>query len=474
MMNNRKIFLFQKRYFFCLFFLLSCLFFPKTAHADFIDDTQNDFDSGTHTNTQWDASNNWLEMTGTGQTNGFATFTSRIIDVSSSLAWSSLNWVPIRPLYKELPNSKGVESSYSTGNADMTNNVLLFHLNESLGSLSDSSGSLNTGTANGSPTYNILGRFNTAIIFDGLNDYITVADTTTLKITGDLTLSAWVKRTGGNATYRGIVGKMAIVGGTNYKGYTLQMGNDNKFRFAVAHNLTTTDRVISNTTYTDSNWHHVVGVKSSGNLYLYVDGVLQTDTLSGATITDTGAALTIGRIYSSTDDFYFVGPIDEVAVYSRALSASEVLANYKRGALRARFQVRSCDDSVCSGESFVATGAATTAYFEEQDSNTTSLPSFNLSGIAGNNQYFQYRVAFESSSSTLSPEIGSVTIGSTASEGGGGGGGGGGNGDTGNSVPEVSDILSFFLLLAGIAYTGKVALPKLKIIVLSFRTRYEI
>ena len=42
---------------------------------------------------------------------------------------------------------------------------------------------------------------------------------------------------------------------------------------------------------------------------------------------------------------YFSGDLDEVAVYSRTLSAAEITDHYLRGALRLSFQVRSCDDA---------------------------------------------------------------------------------------------------------------------------------
>ena len=52
---------------------------------------------------------------------------------------------PQRPLCKELPDNKGIESAYPTGNADMTGNVLLMHMNEASGTVLDYSGDADDG-----------------------------------------------------------------------------------------------------------------------------------------------------------------------------------------------------------------------------------------------------------------------------------------------------------------------------------------
>jgi hypothetical protein len=75
----------------------------------------------------------------------------------------------------------------------------------------------------------------------------------------------------------------------------------------------------------DGLWHHVTAVFAGGTTAsLYVDGVLDnTGNFSRTALT--GLPVSIG---SDAATFFFVGALDEVAIYPRALSASEVAAHY--------------------------------------------------------------------------------------------------------------------------------------------------
>jgi len=153
------------------------------------DNTSTGFGGGTHNQTQWDSGNNWLELQ-VGQSSG--NFISRVMDVGCTAAWNSISWTPQRPLYKELLNNKGIESGYPEGNANMTGNVLLMHMNEASGTIVDYSGEGNNGTNSGA-LYSQTGKFNTALSFDGVDDYVEVPDNSSLDITDKITVEAWMK-----------------------------------------------------------------------------------------------------------------------------------------------------------------------------------------------------------------------------------------------------------------------------------------
>src|SRR5437867_2281895 len=73
-------------------------------------------------------------------------------------------------------------------------------------------------------------------------------------------------------------------------------------------------------TYNDGTWHHAAGVLRSGLAELYVDGVLVArDTTNPITSVRTSTLTEIGHVASD-----FVGDIDEVRVFTRALSAAEI------------------------------------------------------------------------------------------------------------------------------------------------------
>jgi Concanavalin A-like lectin/glucanases superfamily/Immunoglobulin I-set domain/Immunoglobulin domain/Domain of unknown function (DUF2341) len=87
----------------------------------------------------------------------------------------------------------------------------------------------------------------------------------------------------------------------------------------------------------DVLWHHVVGVcdEAAGHIYLYLDGVL----LATGNITPNSgllaatAPLSIGARQSGNTspanyDFQFIGLIDDVAIYNKALTAAQVQSHF--------------------------------------------------------------------------------------------------------------------------------------------------
>ena len=92
-----------------------------------------------------------------------------------------------------------------------------------------------------------------------------------------------------------------------------------------------------NTTFPDaalSGWHHVVqtytAIEGQSRIDTYLDGVL-AGTISGATATISGSAINFGAPRSAVTNRGFDGLLDEVALWSRPLTASEVALAYEVG-----------------------------------------------------------------------------------------------------------------------------------------------
>src|SRR3989449_10584839 len=72
--------------------------------------------------------------------------------------------------------------------------------------------------------------------------------------------------------------------------------------------------------YNDGDWHHAAAVLRSGLVRLYVDGALVAqDTTNPITSVRASTQTVVGRIASD-----FAGDIDEVFVFSRALTDAEI------------------------------------------------------------------------------------------------------------------------------------------------------
>ena len=74
--------------------------------------------------------------------------------------------------------------------------------------------------------------------------------------------------------------------------------------------------------YNDGEWHHAAGVLRSGIARIYVDGLLVAQaTTTPITSVRTSAQTIVGPVASG-----FIGDIDEVRVFPRALTAGEIAA----------------------------------------------------------------------------------------------------------------------------------------------------
>jgi len=185
----------------------------------------------------------------------------------------------------------------------------------------------NFGTNSGA-TYNAIGGYDEsgAYQFDGVNDNITVADSTSLRPVS-YTYSTWLK-TSSTAT-------MAVI--DKYSGSSVA-GNDLSRRgtgIAIvsgkarlnSRNSLASMYLDSLNVVNDNYWHHIVGTfdLSSTTSKIYVDGILQAtnDTYAYEPSTE---PFMIGARYDT--GIRFNGAIDQVQIWNRALSADEVLQLY--------------------------------------------------------------------------------------------------------------------------------------------------
>jgi YD repeat-containing protein len=187
----------------------------------------------------------------------------------------------------------------------------------------DSSGNGNTGTLVNGPTWS-AGRLNQGLSFDGLSAYVNVPHTTALNAY-PLTVAVWIK-TNTTTGVRGIVNKY-VAGSTN--GYQVFLNNGTLcawyLRDATNFVYDGTACTLSIPGYADNQWHQVVFVVDGAGGRLYVDG-LQKATL-GWTGT-TGAPNTTQPVhigdYAGAPGGLFSGLIDDVRIYNRALSSTEI------------------------------------------------------------------------------------------------------------------------------------------------------
>ena len=180
----------------------------------------------------------------------------------------------------------------------------------------DSSGRGHTGTVSG-VTWVTTGRFGKALSFDGVNDLVNVADSNALDLTSAMTLEAWIRPT--SATdYRSVVIKERS-GGLVYSMYS---SSDTPPPSGWVR-IGTADYSVNGPGAIPTNtWTHIAVTFGGGSLRLYVNGTLVTTVSRTGSIATSTSPLRIGG--NTIWGEYFSGLIDEVRIYNRALSATEI------------------------------------------------------------------------------------------------------------------------------------------------------
>lgn len=259
-------------------------------------------------------------------------------------------------VYNRALSAAQVTSLYNTGlerlNKGPSNNGLVgyWSFNEGTSTKAfDYSGNGNTGTlTNMSAPATATsgwgnGKLGGGLNFDGVDDYVDTGDNTALNFgTGDFTVSAWVYNTSQN-TRDQFLGKDTTTGGRQFScglnGNSVGGISAGVISCAIfsASTPVYAGVITSAGALSPNVWHQIVFERVSGTLYLFLDGVSLSVTTTGNTaaslsVQDTTGPMQIGaRQYPGSQD-YFAGKIDEVRIYNRALSITEIKNLYTAGA----------------------------------------------------------------------------------------------------------------------------------------------
>ncbi|MFA6077782.1 MAG: LamG domain-containing protein [Candidatus Paceibacterota bacterium] len=211
-----------------------------------------------------------------------------------------------------------VTFSASIKNVGKSGLVGYWNFNDGVGTKTgDISGNGNTGTVSNATW--TQGRFGKALYFGGVNSSVSVPNKPIFDITSSITLSAWYKKDVGSGTNKWLVHKATV--NTSYSMF-IEGGLKMRIEHPAMQDCATTEP-------SEGVWHHAVSTYDGTNMRVYVDGVLKQTCAATGSINISGGGIEIGS-FSSTG-YPFKGVIDEVRIYNRALSASEISDLYKAG-----------------------------------------------------------------------------------------------------------------------------------------------
>jgi len=370
-MMNKKILSYFVVFLFCVAPALASTWFTNASN----------FDEGTYNQTFLNGT--FIQLNAASSSGDYI---SKVFDsqsVNGIVTWNNISWYQELNYGAELPNYKGIDSGSFVDVVDMTDNVGLWHLDESSGTIVDTSGEGNNGTYNGA-LYSQEGKFNTAIGFDGSDDIINTSYVTNNLING-FTVSFWINPNDLSGSYM-FLGRYddsypdeRFYFGTSSSNLFVGVGNN--YNSSFEHNMVA------------SRWYHILVTYDNVTVTCYVNGIDKGSFNAEWTTINSSFPIHIGARNFPTSPLFFNGTIDEVAIWNRTLTSNEIENVYKRGILKLNLTARSCDDSACSGETWTD--------YNDVSPQTLSEPD---------NRYFQYKFHFETEDTSFSPQLYNVTV----------------------------------------------------------------
>jgi len=333
-----------------------------------------DFNQGIFQNTFFNGSALKLNA---GNLSGY--YTSPIFDAGNLSNWTSISWNATE--VGELPN-------YRQSNL-MNGNILLYHLNELSSNITDYSSNNITATSSGGVSYNQQGKLNGAVSFDGIDDFLNLSSAQLISNNTPFTISMWFKSGGFSIandfdmlfSSKTNQAQNWRVGLSNHASFSdITFGSSSNFAYARTGSFG----------LTSNRWYHLVVIFNGSNsnsltsYKLYLDGVEKSLSASAPFGAETGNTF-IGR---SSGGFYFNGTIDELSLWNRSLSSSEIADTYRKGIAKLNLSVQGCDDGNCSVSNWTLI-------------NGTSPQNLSIF----DKRFFQYKFYLETANASFSPEI---------------------------------------------------------------------
>jgi len=201
----------------------------------------------------------------------------------------------------------------------------------------DLSGNDNDGTCTGyggGQCNRTAGVYGKGMLFDGVDDYVRITDpggNWSLDITDEITVEAWVKMSEGSIDQK-IVDKEC-----SSTGYETAVYTNNKFEFWICDGGSCygTRNDPGGTTLNVESWYHVAATYDGTTVKSYVNGVLDRNVSHTGDIDANACNLYLGTY--TTPANYFNGSIDEVAIWARALNASEIQDRFQQDGISYEF-----------------------------------------------------------------------------------------------------------------------------------------
>jgi hypothetical protein len=169
-----------------------------------------------------------------------------------------------------------------------------------------------------------------AATFDGDGGIVTIGAVFPFLGMESFSLEAWIKPTGSDAEFRGIVSNESP-SIANRQGYLMYVDTGPTRAGFERWANGTSDPTVLDGGLAVGAWSHIVGTFDGTSLVLYVNGLATSQVKGKIAIIPANTTFVIGALNGGMQPTNFQGSIDEVAVYDHALAADCVMSHYKLG-----------------------------------------------------------------------------------------------------------------------------------------------
>jgi hypothetical protein len=305
---------------------------------------------------------------------------------------SSTHYINVRDSAKSFPGSidelkiydyartqgqivQDMNAGHPLGGSPVASQVSYYKFDEGYGTTIHNEGhggSILNGTISGA-TWSNDGKFGKALHFDGSSSNVNIADNAALDLTSSWTIGGWFNPdetilTGSDRQV--LISKWQTSSGTLIN-YYLYIRANGKVETTVSDG-SSSKSVTSTTVLSPHTWYHLMGTfdGSTGDLKIYINSKLEATTATGYS----SAYANTGSVRLGQYDFgwgayrdEYKGLMDEIKIYSAALSASEIKVDYNNNAALALGST-----SISSGN--VASNSASSAHCIPGDTSTCTPP----------------------------------------------------------------------------------------------------
>lgn len=159
-----------------------------------------------------------------------------------------------------------------------------------------------------------LKKFDRCVVFNGTDSEISLYSGAAFKLTGDFTIEAWVRHSGGSNLYQAIVASGVKAFTTNAV-FLMLLGATKKVSAGYyGHNGPDPTVVMSTTVLAANTWYHVALTRSGSTVRLFIDGFLESTANSSVPWDFSDGGTLVGRNIWDGTNGYFVGCMEELRV----------------------------------------------------------------------------------------------------------------------------------------------------------------